>query len=264
MTKQSKSRFRAPPAPAWLKWLRAAARDPSSPARLPGPLAMLTGQDVRALSAIAACWELCTSADYDGERGALDAVRALLPALQPKCRDFARELIPFAADWSDRDRLWPRVTGDPPPASDAPTAIGSIFALQVSGHRSGCACADCVDLIDRQYEQLERELSGNCACDEGRPDECETHRAELNEAELEDEIDGLRTTVAFLREQVRRAEAKADRHYKRLSDKSDECARLKASIARLTPPPRLLPVTRQREQLIDNDPDGYPGPHDDY
>jgi len=70
---------------------------------------MLTGQDTRALDAIAAGWQLYSSSDADGQRGALDAVRALLLTMQPKTRWVARELIPFAMDWSDRERLWPFV-----------------------------------------------------------------------------------------------------------------------------------------------------------
>jgi hypothetical protein len=93
----------------WDKWLRACIRDPSSPARLPGSLGMLTGQDARALGAISACWELYSNSDEPGQRAALAAVRALLPALQPQCRPFARELIAFSLDWSDRERLWPQV-----------------------------------------------------------------------------------------------------------------------------------------------------------
>jgi len=67
---------------------------------------------VRALGAIAACWQLCMNSDGDGEQGALAAIRALLPALQPQCRDFARELIAFAGDWSHRRKYWPLVSGE--------------------------------------------------------------------------------------------------------------------------------------------------------
>lgn len=98
----------------WSQWLRVCIRDKSSPVKLPhalpSPMAMLTGQDSRALGAIAACWKLYACADDKGGRAALDAVRALLAALQPKCRPFARELIPFALDWDDRGRLWPLVS----------------------------------------------------------------------------------------------------------------------------------------------------------
>lgn len=72
-------------------------------------LAPLTGQDGRALDAIAHCWELYTNSDEDGQRAALDAVRALLKAMQPSTRHLAREAIPAAANWEDRERWWPLV-----------------------------------------------------------------------------------------------------------------------------------------------------------
>lgn len=93
----------------WDQWIRACAKDPHSPARFPGSLGMLTGQDARALEAISCCWELYAGGDAAGEKAAIEAIRALLPALQPQCRQFARELIAFSLDWSDRDRLWPVV-----------------------------------------------------------------------------------------------------------------------------------------------------------
>lgn len=97
--------------PKWLTWLRACAADPESPARIPkGSLGALTGQDKRVLNAIAACWELYMSSDDDGSAAALAAVRTLLPAMQPQCRFFARELIAWAGDWGHRDKLWPLVT----------------------------------------------------------------------------------------------------------------------------------------------------------
>ena len=97
----------------WLAWLRACSRDESSSKRLrlPAPLGAITGQDARALGAIAACWALYASGDDDGQRSALAAVRALLPALQPQCSGFARELIAQALDWNDRERIWPLVAG---------------------------------------------------------------------------------------------------------------------------------------------------------
>jgi hypothetical protein len=96
----------------WQQWVRAIERgDRSTPSLiLRGTLAALTGQDVRAMNAIVACWELYASSDKDGQRGALQAVRALLPALQTSVRPLARELIPFALDWDDRERLWPLVS----------------------------------------------------------------------------------------------------------------------------------------------------------
>lgn len=67
---------------------------------------MLTGQDAAALEAIAATWKLYALADVDGRHAALQAIALLVGAMQPKCRAFARELIPWAMDWSDRDPLW--------------------------------------------------------------------------------------------------------------------------------------------------------------
>jgi len=94
----------------WLKWLRLCSKDSNSPARIPrGTLGALTGQDARALGAIAECWELYSNSDADGQAAALGAVRALLPAVQPQCRFLAKELIAMALDWPDRDRLWPFV-----------------------------------------------------------------------------------------------------------------------------------------------------------
>jgi len=70
---------------------------------------MLTGQDARALEAVSACWQLYALADRAGQHNALLAIGALVRAMQPQCRPFARELIAFSLDWSDRDRLWPLV-----------------------------------------------------------------------------------------------------------------------------------------------------------
>jgi hypothetical protein len=106
----------------WLSWIRACLIDPGNPINLPRPvsshrgpkamekptavLGMLTGQDKRALLAIASCWHLYTCSDEDGRNGALEAVRALLPAMQSKCQCFGRELIAQQMDWDDRARLW--------------------------------------------------------------------------------------------------------------------------------------------------------------
>lgn len=94
----------------WQQWARACAKDPTSPSKLgKGSLAALTGQDTAALDAIAACWQLYAYSDDDGRLAALTAVRTLLPAMQPHTRWIARELIPWALDWNDRERLWPLV-----------------------------------------------------------------------------------------------------------------------------------------------------------
>ena len=72
-------------------------------------LAALTGQDTRVLNAFVAALELYACGDEDGRRGALLAMRDLLPAMQDSTRWIARELIPFVLEWHDRDRLWPLV-----------------------------------------------------------------------------------------------------------------------------------------------------------
>jgi hypothetical protein len=92
---------------SWQQWARAVAKDPESPSELGrDSLAALTGQDARALAVVAAAWELYACSDSDGQHAALAAVRAALPAMQPSTRWIARELIPFALDWSDRARVW--------------------------------------------------------------------------------------------------------------------------------------------------------------
>jgi hypothetical protein len=103
---------------SWLPWMRAAMKDGRAK---PGvSLGALTGQDKRALDAVAALWTLYAACDEEGEAAALAAIRALLPAIQPQCRAFARELIPFALDWSDRERLWARVDRARLPDPDPP------------------------------------------------------------------------------------------------------------------------------------------------
>ena len=107
----------------WQAWARVCAADPSSPSLLKkNSLAALTGQDTRALNAIVACFELYAISDEDGGLGALEAVRALLPAMQPSTRWIAKELIPFALDWSDREGLWPLVATPDPYSANAPVA----------------------------------------------------------------------------------------------------------------------------------------------
>jgi hypothetical protein len=94
----------------WRSWLRACSKDPSSPAyKGTQGLGAITGQDARVLEAISACWFLYAASDDNGRAAALIAVNSLLSAMQPQCRGFAKELIAFAMDWHDRDRLWERV-----------------------------------------------------------------------------------------------------------------------------------------------------------
>ena len=76
-----------------LRWLKANGHD----------LAGLTGSDTLALRAIAALWEL-----YAVERKSmvLPAVTLVLAHLQPKYHFFAKQLIAYSMDWSDREHLW--------------------------------------------------------------------------------------------------------------------------------------------------------------
>lgn len=91
---------RPPPerADAPLRWLGARQCD----------LAPLTGTDTKALLAIAYCWRLYA---YTRSPGVLDAIRNLLREMQPKCAPLTRDLIAWAMDWSDREKLWPIVWG---------------------------------------------------------------------------------------------------------------------------------------------------------
>ncbi len=88
--------------PAALKWLKANGHD----------LGPLTGQDTRALVAIADCWDLYASADEDGSVAAIEAIRWLLTGMQPKCRPLAKELVARSLDWDDRERLWTHVNAE--------------------------------------------------------------------------------------------------------------------------------------------------------
>jgi hypothetical protein len=105
---------RRPPEAEWVKFLRARGHG----------LGMLTGTDWAALKAIAACWELSCCAD--DETLVLEAARHLLKTMQQKCWPMAMELIAWARDWSDIERIWPRVV----PASEALTAIFDARAVQ--------------------------------------------------------------------------------------------------------------------------------------
>jgi hypothetical protein len=130
----------------WLSWLKACAKDEHSPIRLPEPagpstrplavFGMLTGQDRRALHAVAACWQLYAGSDDDGREAALTAVCLLLRGLQLQCWPFARELIAQSMDWNDRDRLWSKVVGAAEKRGYGETLLAlhdALAALPVSG-----------------------------------------------------------------------------------------------------------------------------------
>jgi hypothetical protein len=91
---------------SWQQWVRSVERDPNTPSKLrKGSLAALTGPDVRVLDAFVACLKL--HCYCDNPRVALAAARLLLGEMQESTRWIARELIPFAMNWEDRERLWP-------------------------------------------------------------------------------------------------------------------------------------------------------------
>lgn len=102
--------------PTWNKWLRGVVKDEQARQRAglaelgPHCLGMITGQDSRALAAVAGCWQLYASSDERGAESALCAVVVLLAGMQQKCWIFARALIAYAMDWSDIERVWREVT----------------------------------------------------------------------------------------------------------------------------------------------------------
>lgn len=132
----------------WYHWLKACLKD-GAPVELgKHSLGMLTGQDKRCLSAIAACWHLYAASDDDGRRAALEAIRALLPGMQSKCWMFARELIPQAMDWHTRAQLWPRVvppeleSGEPPPGWGPAMTRGALERHALARALPPCNCGE--------------------------------------------------------------------------------------------------------------------------
>lgn len=79
--------------PEHLKWLKANGHD----------LGPLTGTDVCALHAVAACWTLYT---VEPRPSVIEAVARLVLVMQPSTRHLARALIPWAMDWSDEGPIW--------------------------------------------------------------------------------------------------------------------------------------------------------------
>lgn len=89
-------RTRREPLPEHLRWLKARGYS----------LAPLTGTDLRALAAIAGCWELfCSTKD----ESILRAIGILARFMQHSTLFFARELAAWQMDWDDRDRYWPTI-----------------------------------------------------------------------------------------------------------------------------------------------------------
>ncbi len=95
----------------WQQWARAQTKDPGSSKLRKGCLGALTGQDTRALSVFVSALQLYAVSDENGQHAALTAMRASLPAMQKSVHWIAQELIPFALEWHDRERLWPRIAG---------------------------------------------------------------------------------------------------------------------------------------------------------
>ncbi|MEO5730792.1 MAG: hypothetical protein ABI134_35250 [Byssovorax sp.] len=74
-------------------------------------LAALTGQDASALYAAIHVLHLYGRSDAHGGRAAITALRALVDAMQPECRRFVREVIPYALDYGYVEQLWPLISG---------------------------------------------------------------------------------------------------------------------------------------------------------
>lgn len=93
----------------WAAWIKACQKDPRSPLEARGSLGMVTGQDRRALHAVAALWDVYLGSDDQGAAAAMAALSAVLPAMQEKCWPFARELAAQQGEWEYRETHWPRV-----------------------------------------------------------------------------------------------------------------------------------------------------------
>lgn len=99
---------------AVLEWLRANGHN----------TAALTAQDMRALDAVAACWELHQGGDDEGKDAAIIAVSGLVGALQRKFWPMAKDLIAMSADWGMRERLWQFVVqGEPSAAGEGGSEV---------------------------------------------------------------------------------------------------------------------------------------------
>lgn len=107
-------------------WLRANGHQAS--------LAAMTGQDAKAIFAVALLWELYAAADAAGRIAAVQAVRALvLSGMQPKVHDLARELIARSMDWEDIAPLWQLVTATDTSHHPTPEQATSVAATSRGG-----------------------------------------------------------------------------------------------------------------------------------
>ena len=104
-----------------LEWLAANDHDTAG----------VTGTDSKALTAIAACWELHA---YTGSDDVVEAVAMLMKNhLQLKHWVFAVELVAKARDWSDREKMADKLT----------------WYLSTSGTDKAVRLALTVDLVER-------------------------------------------------------------------------------------------------------------------
>jgi hypothetical protein len=99
----------------WQQWVRAVIREkrdnPSHPSRLEKhSLAALTGTDHRVLEAFVPLLKLYSYAPSGDVFGAMQIV---LGQMQRSTLWIAKELIPFALEWHDRERLWPLIEPSP-------------------------------------------------------------------------------------------------------------------------------------------------------
>lgn len=78
-------------------------------------LAPLTGTDWRAFKALVHAWELWT---YTRTPAAFDACVMLLRCMQRSTRDLGVALVPFAADWSDEERVREMIRVMPTPGCE--------------------------------------------------------------------------------------------------------------------------------------------------
>jgi hypothetical protein len=73
--------------------------------------APFTGQDFSAWAAFLYACQLYGRSDYGGQRGAIDAMRALVHAAQQKDDVLAvfKKAIPGVLDWSHEEEIWPKI-----------------------------------------------------------------------------------------------------------------------------------------------------------
>lgn len=91
----------------WLKTIYSAETwRPEGPFTGPG-LGALTGADYQCLEAIDRLWSAYGYVDEPD--GIIRAIAHTALQMQESTRVFAKEVIPHARDWGDREKLWPLV-----------------------------------------------------------------------------------------------------------------------------------------------------------